>query len=97
MKLNKAQSFLLVLSLVSIAAMGDVTLEQQITIEARGLISVFESEKTRLTRISGDRARIEGFDGERSGVPEDTLDHSSRTGSFVHPLPPLTNNSKPGI
>lgn len=28
-----------------------------IAIEAHGLISVFESERTRLTRISGDRAR----------------------------------------
>ena len=70
--MTKPQSFLLLLSLVSTVAIGDVTLEQKITIEARGLISVFESEKTRLTHISGDRARIEGFDGERSGRPEDT-------------------------
>lgn len=71
--MNKLIIIFTLLFLVQTAALADVTLEQRITIEARGLLSVFESEKTRLSRISGDRARIEGFDGERSGKPEDTI------------------------
>jgi hypothetical protein len=50
---------------------ADVTLEKSVKIEARGLISVFESEKTIFTRISGDNAKIESYNGEPSGSPEE--------------------------
>lgn len=45
-------------------ALADVRLEQSISIEARGLISVFETEETLFAEISGDRARIEAWDGQ---------------------------------
>ena len=51
------------LILVPLLAFSDVSLEQSVKIEARGLISVFESEETIVTKISGERARIEHFDG----------------------------------
>ncbi len=51
---------------------ADVTLEHSVKVEARGLISVFDSEKTMQTRISGDRARIESFNGELTGSAEAT-------------------------
>ena len=52
------------------ALSADVTLEHSVKVEARGLISVFDSEKTMLTHISGDRARIETFGGELTGPVE---------------------------
>jgi len=55
---------------VPAALSADVTLEHSVKVEARGLISVFDSEKTMLTHISGDRARIETFDGELTGPVE---------------------------
>jgi hypothetical protein len=71
----------LLLVLVPIHVSSDVTIEQRIKVEARGLISVFESEKTRLTQISGDRARIEAFDGIGSAKAEET--------SIIHLQPDL--------
>jgi len=49
---------------------ADVTLEHFVKVEARGLISVFDSQKTILTHISGEQARIETFDGELIGAAE---------------------------
>lgn len=46
-----------------VLAFADVKLERSVKIEARGLISVFESEETIVTMISGERARIEHYDG----------------------------------
>jgi hypothetical protein len=46
-----------------VVAPADVALEQAVTIEARGLISVFETVETVYTEISGDRARVEAWNG----------------------------------
>ena len=66
------RNFLLLFLLAFVPAVlsADVTLEHSVKVEARGLISIFDSEKTMLTHISGDRARIETFDGELTGPVE---------------------------
>jgi len=43
--------------------LADVRLEQSVTIEARGLISVFDTEETLYTEIADERARIEAWQG----------------------------------
>lgn len=66
---------------------ADVTLEHSVKIEARGLISVFDSEKTVWTRISGNRARIEIFDGELTSPAEGTaiIDLEDNWAFLLHP------------
>lgn len=72
MRANKSLKFVLLFFLVFLPASlsADVTLEHSIKVEARGLISVFDSQKTMLTHISGENARIETFDGELTGAAD---------------------------
>jgi len=60
------------LAALPVLAGADVRLEQSVTVEARGLVSVFDGEQTLYTEISGDRARIERWEG----VPARTRDES---------------------
>lgn len=61
---TRFKSSLMVALALPALALADVRLEQSIVIDARGLISVFDTEETLFTEISGDRARIEAWDGQ---------------------------------